>query len=164
MHVPEDPSPFSSHSPACDNCGPIPAAQYPGVPGVLTLLLFPPSGCSDAQPEDRNPSTTSLRPTFVGAASSGAPHFTWGNLSSGGPSFRGLGCSWHKPLLRSMSPCAPLPSGPISTCAPMFTAPNTGLLARSFLHTPRALPPAEGWWPATSTFPGRSGSPPRGSP
>lgn len=60
LHVPEDPSPSSSHSPACDNNGPIPTAQYPGVPGVLTLLLSPPSGCSDAQPEDRNPSTTSF--------------------------------------------------------------------------------------------------------
>lgn len=99
LHVPEDPSPSSSHSPACDNNGPIPTAQYPGVPGVLTLLLSPPSGCSDAQPEDRNPSTTSFDAPhlwvlhrLVPLISPGEPVFKWS---------WGLGCSWH-PV-----PCSP---------------------------------------------------------
>lgn len=127
LHVPEDPSPSSSHSPACDNCGPIPTAQYLGISGVPTFLLVPPSGYFNAQPEDRDPSTEFFEAPLLGDGvlhhllpliSPGEP------LSSGGPFFRGLGCPWDKPLLRSMSPYTPLPSGPISPCAPTFTAPK----------------------------------------
>lgn len=83
-----------------------------------SLLLFPPSGCSDAQPEDRNPSTTSFEASHLWVL-----HLVWcPSFHPGEPVFR-----WsflRGPGLSMMSPCAPLPSGPVSTCAPMFTVPK----------------------------------------
>lgn len=62
-------------------------------------------------------------------------------------------------------PCHLIPLCPqgLFHLVPLCLLPqNTDLLARSFLHTPRALPPAWGWWLATSTFPGRSWQPTQG--
>ena len=49
----------------------------------------------------------------------------------------------------TMSPCAPLSQGLVLSCAPTFIAPDSDLLVRSLLNTPRAPPlgPEAGGWP-----------------
>lgn len=103
-----------------------------------------------------------LKPHIWGVGD--APYLTWGTSVFRWSFLQGSGLSTaqttlevHVTLylsaLRAYSHLVP----------PCLLPQNTDLLARSFLHNPRALPPAWGWWLATSTFPGRSGSPPRES-